>query len=60
MINEQEVMERANEIFREKVARDNPYTAPELLPESIPSRQVRALCKALVEAFNTEMEGAKP
>lgn len=54
MINEEEVMERADEIFRNKVASQHPYRAPECLPQCIPSRQVRALCKALVEAINAE------
>lgn len=58
MIDEKQVMKRADEIFREKVASQFPYRAPECLPQIIPSRQVRALCKALVEAINAE--GATP
>lgn len=45
---------RADRIYAEKTAVDNPYTAPECLPTGLRSNQVRAVIEAICEAINEQ------
>lgn len=43
------LLARANEIYAENKRAKHPYTAPELLPQTIESDQVKAVLEACVE-----------
>lgn len=59
MLNYESIMKIADQEYRELKAKNNPYTAPELLPQGIISDQIRALAFALVVSLNNELMQCK-